>query len=578
MEHCHRQLPACMLTRAEEHFADDVVNTFTYWQALGWIEEKQIFLKIFIDLLKLYPKLIQEKAYDTLWNFILPLLPNSVSGLAQLDTVSPLHVQISSPATSPESATCIDSFLISTNQEAKDIKNETLQPTTVKVSDTVFKKKVQFRKKKKSTKISKIPSVFVSSAASHLESKRLPRENTLYSSKVFVCRDPNNVKDIISSAVLGSVSAVTFLHCMVPTLQSTNNIITECNAFIFIFNDSTISSSECLSQLKQALDYHLPIIFVRYPDFQLPCNMKEIITKCCESTDNLNQYLSVRRRSFVISNSLKNNPNLSDIGCLSGREMTSTSPLLKHSKNNKKSLFISTNKKSEIFQKTVQNVINALQNGYKQSHLYSYKLHVSCISQIIDSIARVLKAPISYDTAYFQQTKKYPCKKTSLHSKITSPMNKKIEKPKNIAKEKPTDDCSQVPQFPNVNPKARWSVIQKNNDNATALSSSTSIEMEKNMHQTPNTSIHNNRCNNPYGHPSTDSSQGKETSFIIFPKSSSQLNQKPIVVKWPPPWNGLDLENVKNVLRDETESQISSNFVDLDLTKEFNPYSEDDFI
>lgn len=574
MEHCHRQLPACMLQRAEEHLAD-VVNTFTYWQALSWIEEKQIFLKMFIDILKLYPRIIQEKAYDSLWNFILPLLPDSVSGLAQLDTVSPL--QISSPATSPESATCADSFLINTNQERKAIKNETLQPMVVKVSDTVLKKKSQLRKKKKTTKTSKIPSVFVSpAAASHLESKRIPQKNTVYTNKVFVCRDPSNVKDIMSCAVLGSVSAVTFLHCMVPTLQSANNIITECNAFIFIFNESTISSTDCLLQLKQALDYRLPIIFVRYPDFQLPCNMKEIITKCCESTDNLNQYISVRRRSFVISNSLKNNPNLSDIGYLSGQEMSSTSPLLKHSKNNKNSLFISTDKRSEIFQKTVQNMINALQNGYKQSHLYSYKLHVSCISQIIDSVARVLKAPISYDTTYFLQTKKYSCKKTSLHSKITSPMNKKMEKPKNIAREKPTDDCNQalvVPGFPNVNPKARWSVSQKNND--AIDSSSSTIKLQKHTHQTPNTSVHNNRYNNSFGHPSTGSLQERETSFIVFPKNSSQL---PKVVKWPPPWNGLCLENVETILGDETESQISSNFAHLDLTKEFNPYSEEDFM
>ncbi|GAB1599826.1 hypothetical protein Ahia01_000260000 [Argonauta hians] len=557
MEQFRRRLPACMLPRTGDYLPD----SDTYNQALSWVQEKQLVLKIFLDLLKIYPKLIQEKAYDSLWNFILPLIPTSDSDLSQLDTNSFTHGQISCSATSSESPLCDESFLPSPDQQIKVKENKSLQPADVKVPN-ILKQNNLFQKKKKGLKISKTSSKYVPCVATtpYLLNSKFSVEENAYINKVFVCRDPNNIKDIMSCAVLSSVSTVTFVHCMVPTLKSANSIITQCNVFIFIFSEVTVSSIECLLQLKQALDNHLPIIFVRYPDFQLPCNMVEIITKFCESMGNLNKYFSDRRRSFVISNPIKKQGHLSDFSCLD--RMTSTSPLLNHSKSNKNPRLKTSNKKPEILPKMIQTLMNALNNGYEQSHLYSYKVHVRCISHILGSISDILKRPISYNSEYFKQSKK----NTTFNSKTVSLTKIEIENIKNFLTEKKSNKYGKhikIPQVVAANSKTKQLGFQENNE--TSSSSSASLESDKN-----NTSIHSCKFNKFRFNSWDDRFPGKETSFIVFPKNSSQSNQKPVVVKWPPHHKELQL------MQDEIESQISFDLVDLDLTNPFNPCSDED--
>lgn len=643
--HVHRQLPESLLVNFRDHKLSDSSQFISYSQALKWIKQKHLCLQKFINILKLYPSLIQENAYDPFWTFIQPLLPTSRAGkISSPAPDSNLRLGFSSATSSVSSvnlsndqfsvaavtdSTTINCTLEASSETSSSWKKENfLSRNPNLIQQPKFNQSLSLHGKG----IVNIPSIFVSTESSLKDSPNNETSPKAYSSKVFLCKDVTDIEDSMSMAVLTSLSSVSFVHCLPPTMQPVKSIIPECDAFIFIMNNFTVSVSDCLLQLKQAQLLHLPIQFIRYHDFQLPQNLEEIVKVSLASDTNLDQYLSIRRRSYITS------PTSSIRGsCSSDREASpdrSCSPLLyrEQRRNVLPSLPLSGNSNSENNNSKstagiISMLVSCLKDGYQKAHLYNSKCHLACVSQIIDSVSNLLESPLSYNTAYFQLKKKKQPDQHSLPSRPTvskvcfhssyephsnaQTRSKRLQIQKHKKAPKASNsNCKNYPDTENLilNVPIQQSKSKRNHSSRRQWQ----VPFHKDSPQISPDSSDYHSPTDPAGiirlktMPFEDSdnededddeeeeeesslkfpslqdssqdkyiSEGKETSYVVYPDSNLTSDKKPTVIKWPLPLNQERQLKGQDSLRDETDSN-STNFFDVDLTKELYTSSDED--
>ena len=191
----------------------------TFRGAVDWMQKHQDIVETALNLIEIYPKLIQHKSCDQVWEFI------SKAAFFQKKEVS-----------------------------LRDNKTER------KTGDIA----------KMVKELHKIPSISVT------ESKG----NANRHQDVYFCG--NTADEKWQSLLIGLSQTFFVASCKEKTLTTSETeleTILSADSFIFVIEDKTIKESYYLDQLHTALTWRIPVTFVREPSFTIPDPMPESIFK-----------------------------------------------------------------------------------------------------------------------------------------------------------------------------------------------------------------------------------------------------------------------------------------------------------
>ncbi|CAL1541859.1 unnamed protein product, partial [Lymnaea stagnalis] len=250
-----RKLPLVVRRYRSSHPSTPAASFYTYQNALLWIRNQQDLISRFVQLLQTYPNLIQDESMDHFWEFIEPLL------LEEKETKSRgASAALNSPGVKGHVTRLTGGAETPTPSyfQFRDIPSASTSRTTTPDQHT------------------RTPLVHI---ISHCDQATADDEKAMHGAVIGTLQEDFFVK--VTKNIPGP-----------PNGRKRDYVITETDACVYLFNDSTLADPHCFNDLCVALSRAIPVVYIKHPKLELPQAFLDVlITRICRGYASWRDYI-----------------------------------------------------------------------------------------------------------------------------------------------------------------------------------------------------------------------------------------------------------------------------------------------
>ncbi|XP_012934835.1 uncharacterized protein LOC106011065 [Aplysia californica] len=244
---------------------------YSYQNALHWMQNKEDVISKFVELLQLYPNLIQDASLDRFWGFLQPLLssPGEEGKSSDRPEVKVRSVSLTGP---PPVKTKMAGRAGDIPQISVTESRESPAPVLCIPAQHARSPRVHL--------ISHCtqPGTFCSDRLLHQGVMEMLRED-FYVRHSQVRHIPADDEELIH--LLVGNGEKTSRHC----------VVAESDVCVYLFNESTLEDEGCFHDLCLAIVSRIPVVYVRDHSSELPNSFSDIIHRTSRGSATLKDYV-----------------------------------------------------------------------------------------------------------------------------------------------------------------------------------------------------------------------------------------------------------------------------------------------